>query len=249
MRKDKHLHFSPPPAARAPRPRGDLSEALVNQIELLKHYCHSFDGGFARSAIPMATSLRVLLHQNNNGRAKSLLFQLGLQSMDFMASSSAVNPLNLFPSSVLTGSIIRGQVGAVVPKITIAADGAFGPIRWLPFQRWWTEPVFKDDHGNVLSRRDFVHAVVDTDGGAHVDGDLDAVYMDASRNNSFGFSVSPFGQHGFAAGFDRSGPKPEGRIDWCSIRQIGHEMLVTLQTHAPNEFAIRAEPVVPARDD
>jgi hypothetical protein len=78
-----------------------------------------------------------------------------------------------------------------------------------------------------MSRRELILHVAETDGGAHVDPALDEAYMDLSRNNSLGWMlregdvVRPF-------------PPP---VLPC-IRQIAHEVLITLRVKAPTESRV-----------
>jgi hypothetical protein len=41
--------------------------------------------------------------------------------------------------------------------------------RLKAFADWWNDPVIKDDDNELLSRRDFVLALANKDGGAHID--------------------------------------------------------------------------------
>ena len=81
----------------------------------------------------------------------------------------------------------------------------------------------KDNKGRTYSRRELVENVANTDGGAHVDPDLEEAYMDLSRNNSLGWLFSD-GNIDEAFG---------GRPELACMRQIAHEVLLTLKENAP----------------
>ncbi len=75
-----------------------------------------------------------------------------------------------------------------------------------------------------MSRSDLILNVADSDGGAHVDPDLDEAYMDLSRHNSLGWILKE-------GDVTRPFPAP---VMAC-VRQIGHEVLVTLREKAASE--------------
>lgn len=99
--------------------------------------------------------------------------------------------------------------------------GGIAHERWLPFERWWNDPVIKDERKRYLNRRDLILNVADTDGGAHVDPGLDEAYADLSRNNSLGWILNE-------GDVVRPFPPP---VMPC-IRQIAHEVLETLRKKA-----------------
>ncbi len=78
-----------------------------------------------------------------------------------------------------------------------------------------------------MTRCDLVLNVADSDGGAHVDPSLDEAYMDLSRNNSLGWIL----REG-----DAVGPFPPPVM--ACVRQIGHEVLVTLREKAASESGV-----------
>lgn len=99
--------------------------------------------------------------------------------------------------------------------------------RWIPFERWWNNPVLRDAPRRSMSRRELVCHVADTDGGAHVDPGLAAEYSDLSRGNSLGW---------FRSEGEALAPLPSP-IPSC-IRQITHEVLLTLRAKAPADVRV-----------
>jgi hypothetical protein len=118
----------------------------------------------------------------------------------------------------------------------VAIDPPPFPPRPIPFSDWWLEPVLKDQRGHTFSRLNLVQHVADTDGGAHVDPDLDEAYMHLSRKNSLGWHFGP------------NALPPETRPELACMRQIAHELLCTLHQYVP-EFSEAAEPVIPDRSN
>jgi hypothetical protein len=60
----------------------------------------------------------------------------------------------------------------------------------IKFVDWWNTPVLKDQQGRKFCRRELIQNVANTDGGAHVDPQLEEAYMDLSRNNSLGWNFN-----------------------------------------------------------
>jgi hypothetical protein len=102
----------------------------------------------------------------------------------------------------------------------------------LPFSKWWNNDVIKDKKGRFFNRRELILHVTDTDGGAHVDPELDEQYMDLSRNNSLNTFVS-------VDGVESPMPSP---ILAC-IRQVAHELLETLKIKAKDTIIIEYDPI------
>jgi hypothetical protein len=220
---------------RIPKSTDDLKRELVDQLAVLRHACESYDQGFEAIAKHMALSLRVLLHLH--GRSRALLDQLGLLSGVFVDTAGPINPQNLLSSMpLLGGRATFGPNGQVryVPKICLGGGGPPIPPRQRAFINWWNDPVIVDAQRNTFSRKELVINVADTDGGAHVDPALDESYEALSRRNSLGWSFSSGGQD----------LPLKGRPELACIRQIAHELLLTLSQFAP-EFSAHAQPVIP----
>ena len=219
---------------RIQRSREDLQRELIEQLQLLRRACVDFDTGFEPVGKHIALSLRVLIHQHGNSRA--LLEQLGLRSGRFLDTAGPLNPRNL----VGEHNLVAMQMGPSGGRyVTLVSTGGFAEReRMINFVDWWNEPVLKDGQGRVFSRRDLISSVADTDGGAHVDPDLDEAYMALSRRNSLGWTfesgnaTQPFG----------------GRPELACVRQIAHELLCTLRKGG-SAFASHADPVLPSAID
>lgn len=216
---------------RVQRPKGELQKELVEQLLLLKHSCAAFDQGLEAVGKHIALSIRVLIHQH--GQSRALLDQLGVRPSYFLDSAGPVNANNLLPElNLVLMRISSSGPSSYLP--VIASGGLPVPMRLIRFQDWWNNPVLKDKQGRKLSRRDLVLHVANTDGGAHVDPELDKAYMDISRNNSLGWVVT-----------DGNIEKAlEGRPELASMRQIAHELLSTIHRFVP-AFRAHSEPVIP----
>ncbi|MDG3085164.1 hypothetical protein P7F88_03225 [Vibrio hannami] len=208
-----------PKKKRVSRTKDDLKKELKEQISLLEHACTSFDLGLDAIGKHIALTLRVLLH--HRGQSRSLLEQLGLRSKRFYDTAGPLNPGNLLTECNLVGMRVSGEGGEYMPMVQMGGS----PItpQKIKFVDWWNNDVLKDNKGRTYCRRELVENVANTDGGAHVDPDLEEAYMDLSRNNSLGWQFSDGNIEEALA----------GRPELACMRQIAHEVLLTLKDTAP----------------
>ena len=105
------------------------------------------------------------------------------------------------------------------------------PQSWVNFDAWWNMPVLramvepmedKPRDRPMLTRKEVVLHVADTDGGAHVDSGLDSIYVSMSRSNAVGLAVSTRALP----------PVPLGDPVPPTLRQIAFEVLKTAERHA-----------------
>ena len=191
-------------------------------------------GGSRRLMLGEATTkLRLLLHDTQQGRSRSLLDQLDLRSGRFWDSAGEITKNHITPACTLLASQISDSGGRYVPLV---ATGFNDVIKQVPFVTWWNGVILEDSSNHRFSRRDLVLHVADTDGGAHVDPNLDAAYMALSRSNSLG--------HTFVTGssLEEIITRPatqttfQGRPELACMRQIAYEVLCTIDNRAP-EFS------------
>ncbi len=213
---------------RVKRPKVDIVNEFGEQLELLIHARHSFDIGLQPIGKHIALSLRKLLH--HHGQSKAVLEQLGIRSKRFLDTAGDLNPKNLLTDNPLCAMRIGCGQDQYLP--TCAVGGSPIPDRWLPFEKWWNNSVIKDNKGRFFNRRELILHVADTDGGAHVDPELDEQYMDFSRKNSLGWIID-----------DGNIKKPFPPPTMACIRQIAHETLETLKIKAKEFIIIEYEPI------
>ena len=192
--------------------------------------CRSYDSGVEASGKHISLSLRVLLHQHGTSRA--LLEQLGLRNGRFLDSAGAVNPRNLLTECNLIVLRATTAGGRYIPLV--AAGEPPQPPQKIPFAEWWNEPILRDNTRNTFCRRELVLHVANTDGGAHVDPELDAAYAGLSRANSLAWV---FSSENVTKAF-------EGRPELACMRQIADELITTLRHVAPQYFG-DAQPSAP----
>lgn len=228
--------------AKISREKADVKAALIEQVTLLQLACKNYDGGTRESAKFLAVGLRVLLHQTPHSH--SLLEQLGLRTGRFSEwpvgddkPPSEIDGLRI----EIEGARNLGTVSAALTsscRILVSFTGPGGGEYIAPlstfssevrrrFDHWWNDVIVRDQKQRTFNRRELVLEVANTDGGAHVDPKLEERYMDFSRKNSLGINFSANGRDWQAL------PSPH----LACMRQIAHEVLITLHRRAPWSFA------------
>jgi hypothetical protein len=251
------------------RTHEQLLESFEEQVEFLQRSNELFDQSHLSEAKRLAVTLRVLFHHtaaNNPRGAHALINQLGLQNtLTWVDTAGRPKPRNLFPTFGLIQQGITIKDGKGEPHYRAPLDDyPPGPMRTtiiLPrgsrvyFEMWWTHPVVKDADGTLFSRKDFVLALVNKEGGAHIDPEIQESYNKIANFNSLGWSYSegpegrvltgppiPVGQ-GLPADIgvptsQKTVPKPdEGWADPIPmtnpvpymVRQISHEVVKSVQ--------------------
>jgi hypothetical protein len=191
----------------------ELEKELIDQLDLLQKLTELYDQGTKTTAKPMATCLRVLLHDKN--RSHSLLGQLKLKNNDFLSTCEATIdlPSNQVRAGTFSGLIGINSEGGYVPYLD---EMPGGKPRKVNFNDFWCETIFIDQQHNKFSRKDIVLFVAEQDGGAHVDPGLDENYVELARNNSLGWMAGTANEW-----------KPLEDAHLAAIRQISHEVLKT----------------------
>ncbi|MGV0693116.1 hypothetical protein [Mycobacterium paraintracellulare] len=194
----------------ATRTRDQLLELFEEQTEFLELSNASFDEGHLTEAKRLAVTLRVLFH--NTRKSHALIHQLGFdQTLTWVDTCGMPDPKNMMPQWGLIIMGIRAETNEALfsPRLD---GGAPGRIRTKTLQlprgsrvlldEWWTEPVVRDASHALFSRKDFVLALSNKEGGAHVDPEISDSYNRIAHLNSMGwtFSVTPEGNRVLTSG-------------------------------------------------
>lgn len=185
------------------RTREQLLELFEEQMGFLERSNATFDDGHLSEAKRLAVALRVLFH--NTKMSHALIYQLGFdQALTWVDTCGMPDPKNMMPQwgLVLMGMRLETNEVLFTPRL---GGGAPTRIRTktlrLPrgsrilLDEWWTEPVVKDSSHALFSRKDFVLALSNKEGGAHVDPEIYESYNRIAHLNSMGwtFTVTPEG--------------------------------------------------------
>jgi hypothetical protein len=212
----------------------DFEFHLNEQLQCLINAVTLFDTGYLCEAKKMATIIRVLLHDTSN--STSLLTHLGKKDSRFYDSSDGYDPKNAMPTLGLV-QLILGNESDYQAKLGERKD-----FSKVPFSDWWNTIVmtcYRSDYPlpeildksvnyeeamHKISRFRIIYDMANKDGGAHVDTQLDQFYSDLTKYSK-GQWVSVDSK-----GKERDLPTP---IEYCAVRQISHEVILTIQDLFP----------------
>ena len=93
-----------------PQGQDELQQHLTEHLNFIKRSGKAYDQGYGDEAKRLATSIRVLVHDTSMSR--SLLAQLGLKDIQFLASGHQLNPESFMTFSALT-QVMATKQGAV----------------------------------------------------------------------------------------------------------------------------------------
>jgi hypothetical protein len=223
---------------KVPLTQDDLLVQLKDQISFLVKSAMEYDKGHEAEAKRMAVSIRILLHDTNS--SISVLRQLGVKSasgteatdMPFADTARDYDQYNLLEvHHSFNGLVMTLMSNAGIHYVAPLSKPSHGRILKKTFPDWWNKVIYIDANRENFTRRDLVLAVANKDGGAHVDPELDQKYADFSRNNSLGWVLSKSGvEHA-----PLTGPV------YPSIRQIAHELLLSLANVYPQYFGLKQQ--------
>jgi hypothetical protein len=240
----------------------DFREQFAEQIGFLQSSSEAYDAGKEPEAKRLSVNLRILVHDTR--RSVSLLTHLEIKDkLPFVDTASPPPPPGVIP--IFNGGLCQarktfgeGSKTQVVPVLGIDPERNAQPRQC--FADWWETPVLHDHEGNAFARKDFVLAVADQDGGAHVDAQLEPAYEALTRGNSMRMTTSTEttedGWEAVMGGTFGGGLQPqvepptrgeplENSVALASIRQIAHEMLIAIDavTWTEDGRAVVAAPI------
>ena len=176
-----------------PVSREELSVQLRDQIGFIRASCSLFDQGYTSEGKRITTAIRILVHDTSNSH--SLLEQLEYKNKLRFVSRAAP-----YRTSYRKSNLVFRPTGPYQGLLNIQLGNKGGPryvskfnsvdARPTPFDEWWNETVLKDADDALYSRKKLVLFVADTDGGAHIDPEMDEAYEELSRKNHVGYEVA-----------------------------------------------------------
>jgi hypothetical protein len=198
---------------RTAQSRSELEQQLIEQIQFLRTSAERYDSGIKAEAKRMAVALRILLHDTSN--STSLLCALGeKEAIQYYDSIEEIDSEKTI--SFLGVRITVTRDGATfVPRLTV-------PPKKVTFDEWWNRIVIFTPAENIeFTRKDIILSLANTDGGAHVDPELERDYWALSRMKITGWNVRT--QDG--AGIVEHGP------ELALVRESAHEIVMSLVEH------------------
>jgi len=192
------------------RSREELLEFFGEQIEFLERSNASFDEGHISEAKRLAVTLRVLFHHTRSSHA--LIRQVAFhQPLRWVDTCGIPDPQNMMPQwgLVIMGmrletneTLFEPRLGGGAPTAIQTEASRLPRGSRIRLDEWWTEPVTRDASHATFSRKDYVLALSNKEGGAHVDPEIFESYDRIARLNSMGwtFSVKPDGSRVLQSG-------------------------------------------------
>jgi len=197
------------------------NDKLKVQLELLRSYAGQFDSGMIHMALPMATQVRVLIHQTD--QSNSLLHQLDLDNKLKLwhSPNSSFSPHNLLTTWDLLKMSIGSEGASYLP---LGSKEVFNRSRddsnnirpeiFLPLELWWNQTVFSQQ-SDYISRKDIVQFIANKDGGAHVDEKK--------------WPIDNYKESQLLGFYNQNGDSPDGNPLYAAMRQIAEEILVSFE--------------------
>jgi hypothetical protein len=204
---------------------------LKDQLELLHMLGEAFDSGARVVAYPLATTIRVLVHQT--GSSHALLAQLGeLSKMRFLDTALPIDPRNrlqahggLVLMKMISGTGIEWAPRKEVPPMPHAQPHE------VPFRSWWESDITRDSEGTLWSRGRMVLSIANKEGGAHIDPTQPLDIRAIGEENSMGWTYND--------SLISDQPASNGPL-LPSIRQVAHEIEVSIMKHLSSDLAKQA---------
>ncbi len=210
------------------RDRPALIQKLKDQLELLHMLGEAFDSGARVVAYPLATTIRVLVHQT--GSSHALLAQLGeLSKMRFLDTALPIDPRNLLQAhgGLVVMKMASGTGIEWVPRKEVPPMPHAQPHE-VPFRSWWESDINRDSDGNLWSRRSMVLSIANKEGGAHIDPTQPLDIHAIEEENSMGWTYNDSLVSGQPAS---NGPLLP------SIRQVAYELELSIMKHLRSGLA------------
>ena len=200
------------------RSQEDLIARFWEQINFLRSSSAAFDKGDEAEARRLAVTLRIFFIHSQ--KSKSLFEQLDIgRRITMLNTAEPINPRNLLPTFGLVMVRMDAGGGRYIPLL---GDGpSFETSRLLPINRWLSRPVGKRGT-KQWSRQELITWVANSDGGAHIDSQLDLEHYELSRENGMGWQFSTS---------DSELEPIKGDFVLASIRQIAYEVDKTVIRH------------------
>jgi hypothetical protein len=210
------------------RERPALIRKVKDQVQLLHVLGEAFDSGHRVVAYPLATAIRVLVH--DTAKSHVLLAQIGeITKMQFLDTSLPINPRNLLKShSGLALIKMTSGIGIEwVPRNEVPVPTPGAEPRDVPFKLWWETDNTSDSEGTLWSRRRMVLDIANKEGGAHIDPAQPLDIQAIEEENSMGWT--------YHDPIVSDQPMSNGPL-MPSIRQIAYELEMSITKHLASEL-------------
>ena len=216
-----------------------FKEKLRSCLGFIRRSCEDFDGGQRDEAIRIALQIRILTY--DTPRSTSLLTHLDMKRqvkvlttcVDIYAQMRAMGIAD--PVIVSFQGMAMTRVGPKGAELRPGL-GSRGSSGFVSVEEWWEQLVWAFSPQQLLRRRTIVLGAANTDGGAHVDGQLSPDYAALADEGAAGSFVVRDGVTTLRGptidtwtGAVVPGPAADGEslrdAHLISLRQMGYEIL------------------------
>lgn len=142
-----------------------LAAKFNEQLKFIERSCIAFDEGAEEEAIRIATSLRVIFHNTTN--STSLISHLGFENKKMLSSSRGHGDWKDYLSHEL-------NINSPHPIRMLPLLG--NRFREVSIDDWWRDETVFVHNNKKHARRKIILSAANTDGGAHVDSELEKYY-------------------------------------------------------------------------
>jgi hypothetical protein len=213
-----------------------LRAKFLEQLDFLLSSAEQYDRGRHTEALRMATTMRILFHDDLVGRIGGKRKRLvstcapvdnrtqryhGLVKFVSRDGRNSVEPL-LDDASVegintIEVRDLRMQThGPIIePFESVPVDP--NTVIYLRVNKWWNQIVFVFSPGVSLTRREIALGAANQDGGAHVERELDGKYSRLVEEGGLDFF--------FAHRVDDPQPFKFSNVHFAALRQMTYEVL------------------------
>ncbi len=173
------------------RTKDELFSELQAQIQFLQDECKQYDLGNIEYSKKIAVTIRILLHDTR--MSVSLLRQIESAFVynrpDFIDISTTEGDLpNKGHTDFVCSSLCEYDLEHFIDSLPVLIPRAVSinsnnHYHFRSFKTWWERlHVILIDRTNFLSRKDIITLIADTNGGAHVDPNIDERLILLNRN-------------------------------------------------------------------
>jgi hypothetical protein len=222
-----------------------LLQALASQLRMLVSNCLEYDLGDKDAGLEIAHRLRVILHQTRSSH--SIVHQLGLDASDFISTAKrdsfkmvAIEESGeeevLTPEFPLTNPVWFSGEQALIYYPRLEAETGNS----LPFAVWWEgEVICEHDNRISFTRKRLITDFANKLGGSHLDPELPALLSSIANidDDVIGWRLTTVDK---TTGAEAEVSHTESPYVG-SLRQIAHELFISLLQLVPNAFSFQEE--------
>lgn len=207
-------------AAAREKSAAEIERSFVRQWNFLVSSCLAYDAGSEWELVRIAGAVATFC---NDGTSPSLLTLMDYGRFyqgRLLDTAGDVGDTNLLDDHPLVGFSMGIQGSAITHFLDdIPPDG------WLKFGKWWNGTVVRfASTGQKYNRKQLILALRNTDGYGHVTRKADPLIDEIGEDAPARWQAFKDGQP----------EKIKGDILSSSVRQIGHELVRSLEKHVPS---------------